>query len=438
MAEAPREKTTATKATETAKKVRGLVRQMSQAAHEARARGEPIAYCFILGLYDEIIRAMGITPVWTENFAGVCAAKRVAQNYLFKAQAEGFASNLCTYALCGLGFDAFRRELGELPPNAPDGGMEWPTVMLGMGMMICDPRYKWFQAAQRFYDVPTYAHGVLWPPYPCDLKEVEDYYLQFLVAELRGLVDFLEKHTGRKMNWDRLSETVALAERTLQVWWETYDLRQAVPAPMPSEDAFNTMVPGHFMLGTQEALDFYTQLYNEVKQRVDQGIGVIPKEKYRVLWAGGLPPWHSLILLNYFESLGAVFPIEVTYRPPDPVEIPSRLTHPLERLAYRFFKSWTYRYEKADRNTGLPDVELLLEWIDKYQIDGVFMHRAFSCRTIHMGQLHQLNVLRKYCDLPQLVLESDMVDVATFSEADAKMKINAFVEAMEGYKRRKG
>ncbi|MEW6264577.1 MAG: 2-hydroxyacyl-CoA dehydratase family protein [Thermodesulfobacteriota bacterium] len=423
--------TTARKTTKVAQKVRGLVKKMSLEAQAAGRDGQPVAYTFIMSFYDEILRAMDITPVWTENFAGLCAAKRDAERFLKRAVNEGFSQDLCTYALCGLGFDAWRRQLGEAPPSSPDGGMARPTVLLGSGMMICDPRYKWFQALSRYLDAPFYAHNLLWPPYPCDLEEAEERYVKLTTKELRGLVEFLEQSLGRKMDWDRLSETVNLAEKTLAIWWQAYNLRRAVPAPMPSEDAFNCMVPGWFMLGRPEALDFYTELHAEIKERVASKTGVIPEEKFRILWAGGLPPWHSLMLLNYFESLGAVFPIEVTYKPWDPVEIPDQVQDPLERLAYRFIRTWTFRYRKADGNSRNPDVELLLEWIEKYKIDGVFMHRAFSCRTVHVGQWHQLNLLKKYSDLPQLVLESDMVDVTTFSEERAKKQILAFVEVMD-------
>jgi len=67
-------------------------------------------------------------------------------------------------------------------------------------------------------------------------------------------------------------------------WYDAYQLRKAVPAPMPTEDALSVMVPGMFMLGTQAAYDFYSELYDELKHRVDNKIGTIPDEKYRLLW----------------------------------------------------------------------------------------------------------------------------------------------------------
>jgi len=247
-------KTTAEKSTETAKGVRRMVKGLAQKAHEARASGDPIAYLFIASFYDDILRAMDIATVGTENYAGLCAAKLDAERFLSKAEAEGYPRHLCTYATCGLGFDAMRCELGGMPTDAPDGGMEFPSVMLGTGMMICDPRYKWYQAAQRYTNAPMHVLGLLNPPLyytHIDLAEVKDYYIKYVVEELKGLVDFLERQLGRKMDWDRLSEVVDLSERTIKLWYDTYQLRKAVPAPMPTEDALNTMVPGYFNMGTQ-------------------------------------------------------------------------------------------------------------------------------------------------------------------------------------------
>ncbi|MFC2058531.1 2-hydroxyacyl-CoA dehydratase subunit D [Chloroflexota bacterium] len=435
MSEIPREKTTAIKATETVKKVRGMVKAMNQRAHEARAQGQPIAYCFVNSLYSEIIRAMDIVPVWTENWAGVCAAKREAERFLLKAHADGFSNNLCTYATCGLGFDIMRDELGYTPSDSPDGGMEKPDMMLGAGMDACDPRHKWYQAVQRYMDVPIHVTGVLWPPCDSELKDVEDYYASYLTEELRKLVEFLERVTGRKMDWDRMNHVIDLSDKANRLLWETYQLRKSMPCPMPTGDAMSAMVPNSFLGGTQEAVDFYQELHDEVKHRVDNKIGVISNEKYRLIWASGLPPWHSLMLFNYFETLGAVFAIEATYRPWDLVDVPKEVTHPLERLAWRQLKRLTYRHERAKKNSGNHEVELIIEMIDNYNIDAVVMHRAFSCRQVHTGQLHLLNVLKRYRNLPSLILESDIVDVRSFDKAEAENKVDAFIEMVEASKK---
>jgi len=428
-------------------KVRPMTKEMYKRAHEAKAEGKPTAYCFFTGCYEEILAAMDIAPIWTENFAGVTSAKRDAERFLLKAESEGYAKCLCTYATCGLGFDAMRHELGEMPPNASDGGMVVPDVMLGNGMMICDPRYKWYQAAQRYNDVPAYAHSLLWPPSNANLDEVEGYYIKHIVEELHGLVDFLEKHTGRRMDWERLSEIVDLAERTIRVWINAYELGKAVPTPMPAADQMTAMVPGFTMLGTQQAYDFYQELYDELKYRVDNKIGVVPEEKYRVLWAGGLPPWFAVsLILGYFESLGAVFPAQAPYGPMGTAgagatgvldSIPNGVTDPLERMAWRFYKCWTYWYKDAQKRSGVPEVEQLIRLIDDYTVDGALMHRVFSCRTTHVGQINILNVLKQYRDIPSIILESDIIDSRTYSETEVKSRIDAFIDQIDASKSRR-
>jgi len=440
----PEERKKRRTATEAAAKIGPMVKASIGGTVKAREEGKPLAYSFIVCGYDEIIRAMDIVPVWTENYAGVCGAKRDAQRFLERAEAENFSRSLCTYALCGLGFDAWREELGEMPPEAPWGGQARPDFMLGSGQILCDPRNKWYQAAQHYMpDVPIYDVGMPWPLYEndYDYREVQDYYVKYIVDELKGLVEFLEKHTGKKMDWERLSELVDLSDRTWNLIWEAYDLRKAVPTPMGTGDAMNTMVPMVFMMGTQEAYDYYKDLYDELKQKIARKEGVIPDEKYRLIWGGGLPSWFALTDFNYFNSKGAVFPVETTYRMVEAIynfDIDlSKITDPLEHIAWRWIKFWTYWHDAARKRPGShPDVEQLIKYIEDYKIDGIVMHEAFSCRSWHPGLIWKLNLLKKvYRDIPSLVLESDIVDISSYNEADTRARIDAFIDTLEAVKK---
>jgi benzoyl-CoA reductase/2-hydroxyglutaryl-CoA dehydratase subunit BcrC/BadD/HgdB len=440
----PEERKKRRTATEAASKIGPMVKEAIGGTVRAREEGKPLAYTFICCCYDEIIRAMDVVPVWTENYAGVCGAKRDAQRFLERAESENFSRSLCTYALCGLGFDAWREELGEMPPEAPWGGQARPDMMLGSGQLLCDPRNKWYQAAQHYMpDVPIYDVGLPWPSYESDYdyREVQDYYVKYIVEELKGLVKFLEKHTGKKMDWDNLSELVDLTDRTWNLIWEAYELRKAVPTPMGTGDAMNTMVPMVFMMGTQEGYDYYKDLYDELKQKIANKEGVIPDEKYRLIWGGGLPSWFALSDFNYFNSKGAVFPVETTYRMIEAtynfdIDL-SQIKDPLEHIAWRWVKFWTYWHDRARKRPGShPDVERLIKYIEDYKIDGIVMHEAFSCRSWHVGLIWQLNLLKKvYRDIPSLVLESDIVDISSYNEADTRARIDAFIDTLEAVKK---
>jgi benzoyl-CoA reductase/2-hydroxyglutaryl-CoA dehydratase subunit BcrC/BadD/HgdB len=431
-------------ATEAAAKIPKIVKANLAETLKAKEEGRPVAYCFIVNGYDEIIRSMDITPAWVESYAGVCSAKRDAKRFLEKAESEYFSRSLCTYATCGLGFDIWRRELhGEMPPDAPWGGIAEPDFILGSGQMVCDPRYKWPQAVQHYMqNVPVYIGGLYWPPYDenMDHREVEKYYVKYMTRELHGAIRFIEKHTKRKMDWDRLVEIVDLAERTWDIFVKAYALREAIPTPMDTGDAMNTMVPLNFMLGTQKAYDFYEELYDELGQKVEKKEGVVADEKYRLLWGGGLPPWFALNDFQYFNGRGAVFPVEKTYRVAermDGLDLP-KVSDPVERIAWRWERYLTHWYDRARKRPGShPDVERLIEYIEDYQIDGVVFHEAFSCRTWHSGIIFQAETLKKvYREIPILILESDIVDISSYNEGDTHRKIDAFIETLETTKRK--
>ncbi len=449
----PKKRRTATRA---AASIGPMVKELMARTHRTKAEGgQKLAFTFIVCSHEEILRAMDVVPVWTENFAGICGAKRDAERYLERAESLGLSRSLCTYALCGIGFDNWREELGEMPPDAPWGGQVRPDFMISSGQILCDPRSKWYQASQQYMpDVPIYNIDL---PYPLfekeiDHREVWGYYHRYIVEEYRGLVAFLEEQTGKKMDYDRLEELVDLTDRTWDLIHETYELRRAVPCPMGTGDAMNTMVPMSFMLATQEAYDFYLDLNRELKEKIERKEGVVEDEKYRLLWGGGLPSWFALQDFNYFNSKGAVFPAETTYRmvlPIEEMDLP-RTSDPIEHLAWRWLGFWTYWYDKARKRPGSePDVERLIRYIEDYRIDGVVMHEAFSCRTWHVGliwQLHQLAKIYKPIpvlsmgaggkkevrnrELPSLVLESDIIDISSYSEVDTRNRIDAFIETL--------
>ena len=422
-------KTTAVKGTDTARKVRGLVKNIYQSAQEAKVTGKKVAYMMVASQYDEILRAMDIVPLPTENYAGLCAAKREMDRFLLKAEADGYSQVLCSYARIGLGFDSMRKELGGTPEGSPDGGMPAPDMMLGSSA-VCDPRFKWFQASGRFLHVPTFSIDVVAPPTQANLDEVRNHYIQYQKEQFQGLIKFLEQQTGRKLDDDRLWEAIRLGDKAWQLWYDVDRLRVAVPSPMPTQDHFSVMVAAHYYSGTQVAVDFYQGLYDEVKYKVENKIGVIPDEKYRILYGGGLPPWHTLWIFNYFESFGAVFVIENVYRGFDPVEVPSRIKDPVEYLAWRTFLRYTQNHARAKARSGNVIVEKLLGMIDDYKIDGVVFHACRSCRATTIGQTHIKNMLGQQKDMPMMQLVSDMVDLRDYSEAQWKAQISAFIEAL--------
>ena len=430
------DKTSSRKFTESAGKIRTVVKRMYQQAQQAKEEKRPVAYCMVMCNYEEILEAMGIVQVYTENYAGLCAVKRQAECYMEKARAEGYSDLLCGYAQVGIGFDALRHELGEMPPDAPDGGMPEPDMLLGCSMG-CDPRWKWYQALGRYQDTPIYNMDVLMPPSDADMDAIREHSVHYMAEELRGLIRFLEEQTGIKMDYERLMTIVRHVEETRRWWRDAYELRKAIPTPMTTQDHFVLFVPHHMMLTDSFTLEFYKGLYDELKERVDNGIGAIDDEKYRLLWGVGLPPWHSMYILDYFLNFGAVFAAETAYMIPEPFEIPPDISDPVEIIALRAFERNSALQRRGQEAGGVPPLaQAHLERIKDYNIDGVVMHITRSCRASTMGQILVRNVIRDhYPNMPVMFMESDIIDLDTFSDVETKNRIDAFIEMVHAYKK---
>lgn len=426
--------TTVIKSTETARQGFQFTKKMYARAREAQEKGTPVVWSMFGAWVPEIVLpAMDVTVIYPENYGAAAAAKQVNIPLLETCEADGFSPFICGYARTGIGFALRAQQHGGIPPDAPLGGMAKPLALIGCSL-LCDARYKWFQSLGRYVDAPCYCFDNVHPSPTANHPEIRDCYLRYQAEEIRALVAFLEKRLGRKMDESRLNQAIDTALETHRIWHQCHELRKAVPCPMPSEDVWATMVPFYFMPTEKESLEFCQKLYAELKGRVENKVGAIPNEKYRLLFAE-LPPWHTLQLLNYLEDLGAISVIEsFFYYPSSPPDIPANIRDPYLRLAYWSYQWWQRPRERACGEAELYPVQQYLEWAREYQCDGALLHALLSCRSATIGHAHARNVLLQHAKIPSLMIQSDIVDKRTFSEAEVKHQAEAFIEVMDNYK----
>lgn len=431
------EKTTAIKSTESAKEGYKFVKRQYAKAAEASARGEPVAWVMGGQMAEDMLYAMDVVPVYTENFGGVCAAKKAADPFLAAAEADGYSNLLCGYARTGIGYAIKCKELGMIPPDAPAGGMAYPNILLGSSVG-CDPRYKWYQALARYMDVPYIAYDVL-DHVPCtiDPDEVREDVIAYLIEELKRFKASLEKILGRKMDEARLMKSVITAEETRNWWWKCDEIRRAVPCPMSTGDALSCFVPGIFYAPDPESLEFYKRLYAELEERVRNKKGVIPDEKYRLLWGWGLPPWYGTNIFNHFEDRGAVFVMETCYTAWGPFEEGYKYDDPLERMARAYFHRSNFKMRKAFKNRLHRDVQYVLDYIEEYQCDGLVQHQVMSCPARSIGQRACMDMIKDFIEVPVLYLEGDIVEERAYSETQTRAQIDAFIEILDSSARRR-
>ncbi|MBI4285944.1 MAG: 2-hydroxyacyl-CoA dehydratase [Chloroflexi bacterium] len=417
--------------------LRANIDEMYKRVVEASKVGKPTAWCMVNWWEaDPILKAMDIELVYPENYGAVCAAVGTAQTYLSRSDADGFPTHMCGYARNCFGYAARMKELGEIPPEAPLGGMAKPVLLVSSGA-LCDARYKWFQALGRYVEAPVWTMELPHPGVVESQKEgAYEGAIAFMVKELREFIEFLEKLLGKKMDWDKLAEMTDDLVKVNRVWFEINELRKARPSPMNSRDFWSCMNASLYPSGDPKvSLKLYQDMYNEVKSRVDNHIGAVENEKYRLAFAE-LPPWHDLKIFDELAERGWNFVVESwAYHPPKPIDT-SQVSDPLRRIAMHTYQWLTGYFQDA-----LAPREYMgyfafpyLEWARTYQCDGALLHPLLTCRTatnhLMLVQDRLLNKLK----VPSLVAEGDIVDLKLFNHADTMKKAVIFEEIMDHYK----
>ncbi|MFC1992338.1 2-hydroxyacyl-CoA dehydratase [Chloroflexota bacterium] len=412
---------------------------------EAIKEGKPTAWSMAnFWEADPISKAMGVEVIYPENYGAVLGASGIADRYLDLSDSEGFPSYLCGYSRASFGYTCrmMRETEGEVPPEAPMGGMPKPLFLTSQGTP-CDASVQWFQALGRYMDVPVW---MMESPNP-GVEEIfmEGAYeraVKFVKSELQAFIEFQERLLGKKMDWDKYAEMVDDTIEICRIAYETFELRKAKPCPMHSRDFWSTVPVYYLSLGdTKKALKLYQDMYDEVKYRVDNGIGAVEPEKYRLAFAD-LPPWHSLSFFDRLAEKGWNFVVEThTYRPPIPLEGIEKISDPLERHA-RFHLQFMIGYYKM----ALEDNEYFgfigypyLVYVRDFKCDGMFLHPLITCRSMSTHHPYVRDLIMRKVKVPSITVEGDIVDLRLFDPEDALRKAEAFEETMEHYKKvRKG
>jgi len=404
------------KSLETARNAWQFIRSDYQQGHEHKKSGKPIVWSCSL-VEKELFYAMGLHPYYPEQFASLCAVRRKTKDsekeavrFARLAEQAGYSSDLCGYERVATGY-----VLGGELYDAPLEGMAQPDLLVTTSS-VCDVRLKWFEDIAQRLKIPLFTldrpervfEGIMQPPKPHEVR----YYR----SQLEDVLNFMTEVTGTKYDPDRLNKCLDWSYKTNELRLEILELRKAVPSPMGCADGFATMYPGMYCSGTEKAYNFYKALRDEVKAKVDAGQGQIENEKFRLLWYG-IPTWFNMGIFNYFESIGGVFAYEPTYNPnPWP---PRGNDDPLTEMAVRTLSIG------SSMNTTL---RAILEQCREYNIAGGVLAFLLTCRPFYLPSLELRLALERELGIPSVLIESDLVDERSFSEAQIKTRMDAFAE----------
>lgn len=411
MSESQQQTKRSKKSLETTRSLYPILKEEYFNAYKAKQEGKVVAWVTVY-FPVEILHAMGVVPVYPENYAALCAAKQRTVEFCEAAEREGYSKDLCSYFRSSLGTVLTKQSVLSHEMAAPD--------ILLTTTSLCDAHLKWFQTLSKVFNCPLFVLDVPYNKTCGDSDDVDASHVDYYVEQLQELISLLERMTNSRLDWTRLEEAVRLSDKASELWLEICDLRKSVPSSMSAVDAFSDIALLITQPGNQVAVDFFTRLRDEVKSRVEQGIGAIAEEKYRLLW-DMVPMWYNMGLFNYLESKGAVVATEYFN-----LTWPCRLNpeQPLETLARKYI-SCAWGNSPLDRKFNK-----ILKVAEDYKVDGAIIFSNWGCRPYCIGQMELKKVLQSRLNLPSLIIDGDIADPRNFAEAPLLTRVEAFIESL--------
>ncbi len=383
------------------------------------AWGEGIAYF-------PLIRAAGINYV----FADAMSARMGAKKFLYAKQAAadfGFLDESCSYSRFHIG--ASRILKGDFPY---DKKFDLKKIMAPLPNVYfntdaCSAGNTWGDLLSRYLNIPTFTiftrrvfNEGEWNP-----------EIAHVVEQLKEMVAFIEKLTGKPYDWEKLREVMSILKQSAAMRARMRELIKLKPAPLTYFDVLSTFAAFTILHGLPEAPKLLGDVVKECEDRAAKGISGVPEEKYRLYWIGAMY-WSRLgYMAEKFAKLGVTV-VGGTYDYmffPFPEEVdPDK---PLESLAYAPI-SCGYTTD----NDVAPSTS---DWriCKDLDIDGIIVYECHTCR-LQSGTNHdRADYVARRLGVPVTYVQGDFVDDAFFSEAQFDTRIQGLLEVIDARRRGK-
>jgi benzoyl-CoA reductase/2-hydroxyglutaryl-CoA dehydratase subunit BcrC/BadD/HgdB len=382
----------------------------------AAEAGQPVCVASA-GIPNEVMHAMGVYAIYPESLAAISAGIGKAEAFFDEAKDRGLSSTICSYTRCGLGICwTSETAFGPIPR---------PTISI-TDVNMCSLHQTWWSYLEDHFTLPTFY---------MDMPSTDDpgapEYIDYYESQIRQMVTFIERNTPCRFEQERLDESLRNSDRAGHHWKQLMELRRHRPSPISFRALAGQVLPLVTSLGEQDAADFYEALYERYVQDAKEGkTPARDGERYRLIW-NGIPIWHHLQIIDYFEEKGANF----VWEPYTSLNWGNKTSTGRLDL-HRPFHTMAEKYTNVFTNKPIAKrFEYFDQAIRDYAVDGLVMFSNRSCRPMSLGQQELIELITARHDLPVLIFEGDQADPEGFSWADARMRIDGFIEILEGRKK---
>lgn len=346
----------------------------------------------------ELLYALDLIPLYPELMSGVLASVSLSNYFIEAAESKFYTTDLCSFYRVAAGFS-----LRDYLPK--------PDLIISTSQ-LCDGSTKFFHNLSKYYHCD---HYFIDPPY-YDNPDSKGY----LAGQLEEISYKICNSFGHQLNNDRINFSFNLSNKAREYIIKINELRKNIPSPLSGWDAIAYILYMFFSsLGTEKGLEFYRTLYQEIEEKVNQKIGVLDKEKYRILWLHQVRPYYKNEIIKNLKEKGAVISFEevnyVYWEALDPQ------------------RPWKSLAQKINSNFGAGPIErrvkVVYDLVRRYKIDGVIHFSQRGCRQ-SCGGAYIIKDFLQEKGVPMLILDGDGADSRNYSKGQTRTRIEAFLEML--------
>jgi len=359
-----------------------------------------------LGFNSELVYALeDVCPVTIESLGvmhNLLGDINVSMDFIDNAQSAGIPADCCSADKIAIG--AIHQ--GLYPEPACTVGINTP----------CDAQVLSTQVMHELSGAPFFAIDV--PYYHNDDS------IRHVAAQLSELIPFLEEHTGRRLDYDRLREVCTLSNRTTESIWEWLEWRKQVPLTQTSKVAALTLVMQILFTGSREGVDISAALAREAQERCERKERFF-EERVRAIWYQDAV-WTDMQIYDWFErELGLTIPVDIFgyYANEGLIDTatPETMLYGLARKLVACHPM--SRQFRSDMDVYIHD---FMNMMEGWKADCCIFAGHIACKHAWGG----IGLFKEACrraDVPLLVFEFDMFDPRITPYDDIYFEVERFV-----------
>lgn len=405
----------------------------------ARERGEKVVW-YNGSALNPIFQAAGLVWCHGEAFSARLAAQHLEEPAQQAGQEYGYVGELCSYARTHLGCAVLtqKNRQGEATgivgiPEQQELASRLPAPDFFVNAYAgCSTGQQWDDITYRVFgkEVPIFNVSLpfLWGNKPDSgylVGEEWDQATQYVSDQLLELIKFLELMTGKPFDWDALRQNMAYLKRASELRRAAMALCKLAPTPATFWDWISCIAHINFLPASQELVDYFGAIKDEIERRVAEGIRGVRDERYRVYF-DGIMNWNKLGWLSrkFAEHDVAVVAGRYTHQAfwQEPHLIDPE--NPIKGMAQHYLLCPTNHGTKTIQN-------LILSECEQYNVDGLVFHSTRTCRAFTNPQKLVAKAAQRDLGIPSMFFEGDVADASFYKDDVLESRLVAMLEGID-------